>query len=98
MWTLLNNPGTQRRPGLQGRSVHPRVLRLASLCCRPSSPILSRLSRREAAGLPCPALPSKPLAGGVCVHLTQVGFDQAQGLLNEVVELVDLGQGVDTDD
>jgi len=25
--------------------------------------------------LPCPALPSKPLAGGVCVHLTQVGFD-----------------------
>src|SRR5260221_4022586 len=48
--------------------------------------------------LPYLALPAKPLAGGVCVNLTQVCFDQAEGLLNEVVELVDRGQGVDTDD
>src|SRR5260221_12880613 len=48
--------------------------------------------------LPCPALPAKPLEGGVCVNLTQVCFYQEEGLLNEVVEQVDRGQGVDTDD
>jgi hypothetical protein len=48
--------------------------------------------------LPYSALPSKPLAGGLCVNLTQVCVNQAQGLLNEVVKLVDRGQGVDTDD
>ena len=48
--------------------------------------------------LPGPALPSKPLAGGVCVNLTQVGFYQAEGLLDKFMELVDRGQGVDADD
>src|SRR5258708_26095462 len=48
--------------------------------------------------LPYPAMPAKPPAGGVCVSLTQVCFYQAEGMLNEVVELVDRGQGVDTDD
>src|SRR5260221_13288816 len=48
--------------------------------------------------LPYPVLPAKPLAGGVGVNLTQVCFDQAEGLLNEVVELVDRGKGVNTDD
>src|SRR5260221_463522 len=43
--------------------------------------------------LPCPALPAKPLAGGVCVNLTQVCFYQAEGLLNEVAEQVDRVQG-----
>src|SRR5258708_32151833 len=48
--------------------------------------------------LPCPARHSRPLEGGVCVNLTQVCFYQEEGLLNEVVEQVDRGQGVDTDD
>ena len=48
--------------------------------------------------LPCPALRSEPLAGGLCVNLTQLCFYQAEGLLNEVVELVDRGPRVDTDD
>ena len=43
------------------------------------------------------ALPVKPLAGSACVHLTQAGLDQAEGLFDEVVELVDRSQGVDAD-
>src|SRR5438270_9131046 len=39
---------TQRRRGLDGRSVHPLVLQLASLFCRPSSHLLSRSRSRDA--------------------------------------------------
>ena len=48
--------------------------------------------------LPCPALSLKPLAGGLCVNLAQVYFYQAEGLLDEFMELVDSSQRVDADD
>src|SRR6266849_2947844 len=47
---------------------------------------------------PGPASRSKPRSRLGSIKLTQVGLHQAEGLLNEFVELVDSGQRVDTDD
>src|SRR5260370_23747850 len=41
---------------------------------------------------------AKPRSRLGSIKLTQVGLHQAEGLLNEFVELVDSGQRVDTDD
>src|SRR6266516_4160793 len=94
-----------------GRTLRPSTcLRLGRIFCRPSSHLLSQFEKKRGCCvpsrlpkaircvLPCPALPSKPRACDACVNLTQVCFDQAEGLLNEVMQLVDRGQGIDTDD
>ena len=47
---------------------------------------------------PGPASRSKPRSRLGSIKLTQVGLHQAEGLLNEFVELVDSGQRVNTDD
>src|SRR5260370_33569150 len=47
---------------------------------------------------PGPASRSKPRSRLGSIKVTQVGLHQAEGLLNEFVELVDSGQRADTDD
>ncbi len=71
---------------------HPVSGEQKSCCCVPS-----RLPQAIWCVFPCPA-PLKPLAGGACVNLTQVCFDQDEGLLDELMQLVDRGQRIDTDD
>jgi hypothetical protein len=73
----------------QGASTHEARVRSSVLMHRTT--VYRLLKRVQSEG-------ESELAGNLDVNLTQVGFHQAEGLLNEVVEQVDRGQLVDADD